>query len=86
MVNGKDLQNGNEEIDLAVEIDVNTVPEDKVRRLADGAPEKQIYLTHNGKIGFIATLRIHVGADYTGKYGNLFWYASEGKFIYINYR
>lgn len=84
IINGQDITDGSKDINLAVQTDVTPIPEDSVQKLAQGAPAKQIRLVHEGKFGFTATLRIEVGAEYEGKYGNLFWYTDDGKFTYID--
>lgn len=84
VINGQDITDGSSDINLSVETDTNAVPADIVNKLADGAPAKQIHLAHNGDFGFTATLRIYVGTEYTGKYGNLFWYTDSEKFTYID--
>ena len=60
------------------------IPNSVVEQLAGDRPVQQISLTHEGNFGFKATLKIHLGTEYKGKTGNLFYYDSTGKLIFIS--
>ena len=59
---------------------VSAIPDKTVKQLADGRATKQITLTHDGAFGFKADLRIYVGKEYAGQYGNIFLY-KDGKYF-----
>lgn len=83
-VNGKDITAEQlKDIDLSVTMDSGAIPDSAVDKLAGDKPVRQISLAHEGTFGFKAELKIFVGGEYSGKYGNLFWYTDE-KFQYID--
>lgn len=75
-ITAKDLRN----INLKVKENVSAIPGKTVKQLADGRATKQITLTHDGAFGFKADLRIYVGKEYAGQYGNIFLY-KDGKYF-----
>ena len=81
-VNGKTVTNARD-INFNVAAASN-VPADKVTKLAGSNPTVQIALSENGDFGFTATLTYNVGAQYNGKYANLFWYKNDGTFEAIS--
>lgn len=81
-VNGKSVTNA-KNVNLEVKA-ANNVPTDKVAKLAGSNPTVQIALTENGDFGFTANLTYNVGAQYAGKYANLFWYKNDGTFEAIS--
>lgn len=84
-INGKDIVASNlSDINLEVTFDTEAIPGNIVKQLAGDQPVKQLSLTHNGDFGFKATLTMNVGAEYKGKYGNLYYYDSEGKMVFMN--
>lgn len=84
-INGKDITASQlKDINLEVKENVNAIDPDIVDQLADGRPAKQISLTYDGEFGFTAELRIYVGTDYEGQYGNLFWCRNGKYFSYID--
>lgn len=84
-INGKDILASNlKDINLEVKMDSNAVPSNIVKELAGDNPVKQLSLTHNGNFGFKADLKINVGNENKGKYGNLYYYDSDGKMVYMN--
>ena len=84
-INGKDILASNlKDINLEVKMDSNAVPTNIVKELAGDNPVKQLSLTHNGNFGFKADLKINVGNENKGKYGNLYYYDSDGKMVYMN--
>lgn len=84
-INGKDILASNlKDINLEVKMDSHAVPSNIVKELAGDNPVKQLSLTHNGNFGFKANLKINVGNEYKGKYGNLYYYDSDGKMVYMN--
>lgn len=44
----------------------------------------QLSLTHNGDFGFEATLTVDVGKENVDKFGNLYYYDSDGKLVFMN--
>ena len=84
-INGKSVSaSALKDIDLAVKTDVNAIPADIVKRLANGNATKQFTLVHDGAFGFTAELKIYMGTEYGGKYGNLFWYDNDKKIDFID--
>lgn len=84
-INGKDILASNlKDINLEVKMNSNAVPSNIVKELAGDNPVKQLSLTHNGNFGFKADLKINVGNENKGKYGNLYYYDSDGKMVYMN--
>lgn len=81
-INGMDITDAK---DINLEVRAKTVVDQKtVNTLAGNRPTKQISLTHNGDLGFKGTLKWNVGKEYQGKYGNLFWYKTDGTFEFIS--
>lgn len=81
-INGMDITDAK---DINLEVRAKTVVDQKtVNTLAGNRPTKQISLTHNGDLGFKGTLTWNVGKEYQGKYGNLFWYKTDGTFEFIS--
>lgn len=84
-INGKDIMASNlKDINLEVSFDTNAVPSKTVKALAGNNPIKQLSLTHNGDFGFKANLEFNIGSEYNGKYGNLFYYDSDGRLVFMN--
>ena len=84
-INGKDIKASNlKDINLEVKMDTNAVPNNLVKQLANDQPVKQLSLTHNGDFGFKGQLSLNLGAEYQGKYGNLYYYDSTGKLVFMN--
>lgn len=84
-INGKDIKAGNlKDIDLKVNFDTKVVPDSVVSAVAGNNPTKQISLAYNGDFGFKANLSFNIGSEYQGKYGNLFYYDSNGKLVFMN--
>lgn len=73
-----------ESINLEVDLNANAVPSKVVQKLAGDNPTKQISLTHEGNFGFAATLSFNLGKEYKDQYGNLYWYDSDGKMVFID--
>lgn len=82
-INGKDIKDI-KEINLEVKVDTNAVPTGTVKKLAGDAPVRQLSLTHNGDFGFKAELSINVGSENAGEFGNLFYYDSTGRLVFMN--
>lgn len=72
------------DINLEVRFDTNAVPSNIVKELAGDNPVRQLSLTHNGDFGFKATLTMNAGKEFSGKYGNLYYYDSDGKMVFMN--
>ena len=84
-INGKDIQADNlKDINLEVKLNTDAIPSSTVAELAGDNPAMQLSLTHNGNFGFQATLTFNAGKEYAGKYGNLYWYDSEGKMVFVD--
>lgn len=84
-INGQDIKASNlKDINLKVDVNTNAVPSSVVKKLAGGNPTMQLSLAHEGDFGFLAELSLNVGSDKAGKYGNLFYYDSDGKMVYID--
>lgn len=73
-----------QDIDLRVIKDTDHIPDATVQALAGGRPSMQISLAYDGIFGFQATLNIGIGTEYSGGYGNLFYYNGAGKMEFIN--
>lgn len=72
------------DINLEVRFDTNAVPSSIVKELAGDQSVRQISLTYNGDFGFKATLTMNAGKEYAGQYGNLYYYDSDGKLVFMN--
>lgn len=84
-INGTTVLSKNlEDINLEVTRHTNYIPNRIVSALAGSNPVEQISLTHNGHFGFTANLTLNVGEQYAGQDGNLYYYDSDGKMVFIN--
>lgn len=84
-INGKDIFAENlKDINLKVTFNTNNIPNDVVSQLAQGNPVKQLSLAHNGNFGFKANLTFDIGDEFKGKYGNLYYYDSDRKMVFMN--
>lgn len=84
-INGQNVVGQNlQDINLEVKADTNAVPPSIVNGLAGDRPTTQLSLTHNGDFGFRATLKINVGDEHAGELGNLFYYDSNHKLVFIS--
>ena len=84
-INGKDIAASNlQDINLEVTLNSNAIPSNTVKKLAGNNPVEQLSLTHNGDFGFRADLTINVGSDNAGKFGNLYYYDSDGRMVFMN--
>lgn len=84
-LNGMDVAATNlKDIDLEVKIDTNAIPSNIVTSIAGDSPTTQLSLTHNGEFGFRADLSLNLGSENGGSTGNLYYYDSDGKLIFIN--
>lgn len=72
------------DIDLEVIVDTDGIPPAIVDSLAEGKPATQITLAHDGEFGFRADLTVNLGAEHSGSIGNLYYYDSSGKMIFID--
>ncbi len=72
------------DIDLEVKIDTDAIPTSLVQSLAGDNPATQLSLTHNGDFGFQASLSVNLGSEHSGETGNLYYYDSTGKLVFIN--
>lgn len=84
-INGKDIKASDlKDIDMKVTMNTNAIPSSVVKKLAGDNPTMQLSLAHEGDFGFQAKLTLNVGSQYAGKFGNLYYYDSDGKLVYIN--
>lgn len=84
-INGEDIAASNlSDINLEVTMGTTNIPNNLVSALAQGRPVQQISLTHNGDFGFRASLTVNVGSQYAGQYGNLYYYDSDGRMVFMN--
>lgn len=84
-INGMDIHAPSlKDINLEVTLDTNAVAPAVVNTVANGAPTRQISLTHNGDFGFKGKLSINVGDQYAGQFGNLYYYDSNEKLVFQN--
>lgn len=84
-INGKDIfANDLKDINLEVTFHSNAIPSNVIKDLAGNNPVQQISLTHQGAFGFKASLSFAIGAQYQGKFGNLYYYDSDGKMVFMN--
>lgn len=64
-------------VDLGITFGVNDIPAELIDEPADGNAYLQFTLAHDGPFGFDAELTVALGAEYCGKYANLFYYNPE---------
>lgn len=84
-ISGKDVSAAVlKDIDLKVIVDTDGIPPAIVDSVAEGKPSTQITLAHNGEFGFRAELTVNLGAEHSGSTGNLYYYDSSGKLVYID--
>lgn len=85
-INGQDIPSAAElkAINLEVTLDTEVVPPTAISAVAGEQPTRQISLTHNGDFGFKASLSINVGSENSGQYGNLYYYDSNNKLVFMN--
>ena len=72
------------DIDLEVIVDTDGIPPSIVDGLAEGKPATQITLVHDGEFGFRADLTVNLGRENSGCKGNLYYYDSAGKLIFMD--
>ena len=65
-------------------MDTNAIPPTIVQQLAEDKTARQLSLTYDGPFGFKGVLTINVGAANAGEYGNLYYYDSTGRLIFMN--
>lgn len=84
-INGMDIMASDlSDIDLEVKQNTGAIPNRVIQSMAGDNPVRQLSLTHNGNFGFRASLTINVGSENSGKYGNLYYYDSTGKMVFMN--
>ena len=84
-INGKNVLSSNlKDINLEVTKNTNAIPGSVISSLAGNNPVEQLSLTYSGDFGFKADLTYNIGSQYTGKYGNLYYYDSDGRMIFMN--
>lgn len=84
-INGKDIVASElKDINMGVMIDSGAIPAGVVNELAGNNPTRQLTLAHEGDFGFRANLTINVGSEHAGKVGNLFYYNSDHRMIFMS--
>lgn len=84
-IDGNDIREDMlKDINLEVKVNAKVIPNKALQALAGNNPTCQLSLTHNGTFGFKAELAVNVGSEYSGKYGNLYYYGNDGKMVYRN--
>lgn len=84
-INGRDIMASDlSDINLEVKQNTGAIPNRVIQSMAGDNPVQQLSLTHNGNFGFRASLTINVGSENSGKYGNLYYYDSTGKMVFMN--
>lgn len=84
-IHGKDIDASKiKDINLEVKTGATDIPASVVKDVAGTRETLQISLTHDGEFGFTATLNIKVNPEDAGKYGNLYYYNSQGKLEYMS--
>lgn len=84
-INGQDILDDNLlDINLEVKFNTDAIPSKTVQELAGDNPTQQLSLTHEGSFGFKATLTMNAGTEYAGKNGNLYWYDSNHRMIFVD--
>ena len=85
VINGKDVYSSMlKDIDLEVSFDNDAIPSKAVSQVAGDNPVKKVSLTYNGGFGFNAKLKVNMGSEFAGKYGNLYYYDSSGYMRFQN--
>lgn len=85
IINGNDISKIDlSQISFGVVEDVQVIPEKEISQLADGNVSKQFMLERNGSFGFLTGLKLLLGEEYAEKYGNLYWYTEDRKWVYID--
>ena len=84
-INGKDIKGVNlKDINLEVKTNTSAIPIGLISKLAGDQPAMQLSLTHNGDFGFKANLNVNVGKENAGQFGNLYYYDSDGRLVFMN--
>lgn len=84
-INGKDIKGVNlKDINLEVKTNTSVIPIGLISKLAGDQPTMQLSLTHNGDFGFKANLNVNVGKENAGQFGNLYYYDSDGRLVFMN--
>ncbi len=65
---------GNVEVDMAVVLNSNDIPADKIDSLAAGKKTLEFTLAHDGEFGFVPVLTLPISEEDAGRYANLFYY------------
>ncbi len=82
IINGNDITDVME-INLEVVFDTSVITEDVIKEVAGEDPTRQLSLTHEGDFGFDAVLKINLGNEYQGMYGNLYYY-DNSQLVFMN--
>ncbi len=84
VINGQNVTaSGLKDINLEVLLDSKAIAADVVNEVANGDETVQITLQHNGEFGFEASLKLNVGKEHAGQYGNLYYY-NNGALEFVN--
>ena len=85
-INGQDIEKGivktpiDMKVIMASGVDRN---DQKAKALAGNKKAFTLSIDHEGKLGFTAKLKVHVGKEETGKYGNIFWIRDNGSLKFV---
>ncbi len=84
-INGLDVVSSNlEDINLEVLLGTKAIDESVVNEVAGEDEAYQITLQHNGDFGFTASLKLNLGSENAGKFGNLYYYENGKKLVFMN--
>jgi len=85
IINGLDITSSNlSDINLEVLLDTKAIDENVLKEIAGEDETYQITLQHNGDFGFTASLKLNLGSENAGKFGNLYYYENNSKFVFMN--
>jgi hypothetical protein len=74
-INGTSVSSDNvHDIDFGVALNTTVVPQNLVNKVAGGKTYIELSLNYSGEFGCEAYLELAVGAEYAGKYANLYYY------------
>lgn len=83
-INGQDIITPPEEnLSLAITVNPDDFQTDGVDEFFGDTIASKFSIEHNGEFGFTATLDYSLGAEYIGKYANLFYVVGDGTFEFM---
>ena len=85
VINGMDVAATDlKDINLEVKLDTSKIPTSLIQSIAGNKPVRQLSLSHNGDFGFRARLMLNLGSEHSGETGNLYYYDSTGKLVFMD--